>query len=49
VVTLNQSPATVISGMISANRGRILESAGTVWPSSSAPEIIERSPSMTVC
>lgn len=38
VVTLNQSPATVLSGMISANRGRILESAGTVWPSSSVPK-----------
>jgi hypothetical protein len=41
VVTLNQSPATVISGMISANRGRILESAGTVWPSRRRTEIIE--------
>jgi hypothetical protein len=38
VVTLNQSPSTVIAGMISANRGKILESAGTVWPSSSVPE-----------
>jgi hypothetical protein len=40
VVTLNQSPATVISGMISANRGRILESAGAVWPSSSVPKAL---------
>jgi hypothetical protein len=38
VVTLNQSPVTVLAGMISANRGRILESAGTVWSASSAPE-----------
>ncbi|MGY4288900.1 hypothetical protein ACVWXO_008120 [Bradyrhizobium sp. LM2.7] len=37
VVTLNQQPATVIGGMIAANRGFILESAGRVWPSSSFP------------
>jgi hypothetical protein len=48
VVTLNQSPVTVIAGMISANRGRILESAGTVWSASSAPET-PNSPSMTDC
>lgn len=44
VVTLNQSPATVIAGMLSANRGRILKSAGRVWPSSSFP----RSPNFTI-
>jgi len=37
VVTLNQSPAAVLAGMISANRGFILESSGRVWPSSSFP------------
>lgn len=37
VVTLNQSPANVISGMISANRGFVLESSGMVWVSSSVP------------
>lgn len=37
VVTLNQSPATVLAGMIAANRGFILESAGSVWVSSSYP------------
>lgn len=37
VVTFNQSPANVMSAMISANRGFILGSAGKVWPSSSTP------------
>ncbi|MGJ5203646.1 hypothetical protein [Bradyrhizobium sp. HKCCYLR20261] len=37
VITLNQSPATVLSSMISANRGFVLSSAGRVWPSSSYP------------
>jgi hypothetical protein len=37
VVTLNQSPVDVLAGMISANRGRVLESSGSVWPSSSIP------------
>ena len=37
VVTLNQTPATVLAGMIAANRGFVLESAGRVWVSSSAP------------
>jgi hypothetical protein len=37
VVTLSQSPATVLAGMIAANRGFILESAGRVWVSSSYP------------
>lgn len=37
VVTLNQPPSTVISAMLSANRGRILESAGRVWAASSPP------------
>ena len=37
VVTLNQSPATVLAGMLSANRGFVLESAGKSWVSSSAP------------
>lgn len=44
VVTLNQPPSTVLSGMISANRGFILESAGRVWVSSSTP----RSPVATI-
>ncbi|WP_315833889.1 hypothetical protein [Bradyrhizobium prioriisuperbiae] len=37
LITLNQSPVDVISGMISANRGFVLESAGRVWVSSSKP------------
>ena len=37
IVTLNQSPSSVLSGMLSANRGFILESAGKSWVSSSAP------------
>lgn len=44
LITLNQSPVDVISGMISANRGFILESAGRVWVSSSKP----RSPVVTI-
>lgn len=44
VVTLNQSPATVLAGMIAANRGFILESAGKVWVSSSYP----RTPIVTI-
>lgn len=36
-VTLNQSPSTVVAGMIAANRGYVLQSAGRVWPSSSKP------------
>ncbi|XUM25109.1 hypothetical protein ACRAVF_33790 (plasmid) [Bradyrhizobium oligotrophicum S58] len=44
VVTLNQQPAQVLSGMIAANRGFILESGGRVWPSSSYP----RKPVVTV-
>ncbi|MCK1322158.1 hypothetical protein IVA94_14905 [Bradyrhizobium sp. 156] len=37
VVTLNQSPASVIAGMLKANRGFVLQSGGKVWPSSSLP------------
>ncbi len=37
LITLNQSPADVISSMLSANRGFVLESAGKVWVSSSEP------------
>lgn len=37
VVTLNQPPIDVLRGMLSANRGRILESGGKVWPASSRP------------
>lgn len=44
VVTLNQPPSTVLSGMISANRGFVLESAGRVWVSSSTP----RAPIVTI-
>lgn len=44
VVTLRQSPATVMTGMISANRGLILQNAGRVWPSSSFP----RAPIVTI-
>ncbi len=44
VITLRQAPATVMTGMISANRGLILQNAGRVWPSSSFP----RSPIVTV-
>jgi hypothetical protein len=44
VVTLNQSPVNVMAGMIAANRGFILESAGRVWVSSSYP----RTPIVTI-
>ncbi|QUS39564.1 hypothetical protein RPMA_12490 [Tardiphaga alba] len=44
VVTLNQSPANIVSGMLSANRGMVLQSAGKVWPSSSIP----RQPVVTI-
>lgn len=37
VITLNQTCSDVLSSMISANRGFVLESAGRMWPSSSAP------------
>lgn len=37
VVTLNQPPSTVIAGMLKANRGFVLQSAGMVWTSSSPP------------
>jgi hypothetical protein len=37
VVTLNQSPSDVLSGMIASNRGFVLESSGAVWVSSSKP------------
>jgi hypothetical protein len=37
VVTLNQPPSTVVAGMIAANRGFVLQSAGKVWVSSSRP------------
>lgn len=37
VVTLNQRPATVIAGMLKANRGFVLQSGGKIWPSSSLP------------
>lgn len=36
-VTLNQPASTVVAGMIAANRGYVLQSAGRVWPSSSKP------------
>lgn len=44
VVTLNQSPTGPLAGMIAANRGFVLESAGRVWVSSSYP----RSPIATI-
>lgn len=37
LITLNQRPSDVISPMLSANRGFVLESAGRVWVSSSKP------------
>lgn len=37
LITLNQKPSDVISPMLSANRGFVLESAGRVWVSSSKP------------
>lgn len=37
VITLNQSPSDVLSSLLSANRGFVLESAGQVWVSSSKP------------
>lgn len=39
VVTLNQTPSNVLTGMLSASRGFILESSGKVWVSSSYPRI----------
>lgn len=44
VITLNQSPANVLQGMLSANRGFVLQSAGKCWTSSSLP----RSPVATI-
>ena len=37
VLTLNQSPSTVLAGMLTANRGFVMESAGKSWVSSSTP------------
>ncbi len=37
LITLNQRPSDVMSSMLSANRGFVLESAGRVWVSSSEP------------
>lgn len=39
LITLNQKPSDVMSSMLSANRGFILESAGRVWVSSSKPRV----------
>ncbi len=38
LVSLNQSPAEVMSGMLSANRGYILHGGGKMWPCSSLPQ-----------
>lgn len=37
IVALNQSPADVLAGMLSANRGYALQGGGKVWVSSSKP------------
>lgn len=37
VVTLNQSPSDVLRSMLTANRGFVVQRAGTVWVSSSRP------------
>jgi hypothetical protein len=37
LITLDQKPSDVMSSMLSANRGFVLESAGKVWVSSSKP------------
>lgn len=44
VVTLNQRPVDVMSGMLTANSGYLLQSGGKVWPSSSKP----RTPIVTI-
>lgn len=38
VITLNQQPSDIITSMLTANRGRVLESAGRFWVSSSKPQ-----------
>lgn len=38
VVKLNQAPAEVLRGMLSANRGMVLEQGGRVWVQSSYPQ-----------
>ena len=38
VVTMNQAPSEVLRSMLSANRGRVCEQAGTFWVSSSRPK-----------
>lgn len=37
LVSLDQSPSDVLSGMLSANRGFVLQAGGLTWPSSSKP------------
>lgn len=37
LVTLDQSPADVMTGMLSANRGYLVQAGGLVWPTSSIP------------
>ncbi len=37
VITLNQRPVDVMSGMLTANSGYLLQSGGMIWPSSSKP------------
>ena len=38
VITLNQRPSDVMQMLLTANRGRVLESAGRVWIASSRPK-----------
>lgn len=38
VFNLSQSPSDVLRGMLSANRGRVLESGGRIWVASSYPK-----------
>mgnify|MGYP000120101819 FL=1 len=37
VVTMNQQPAQIISGMIAANRAFVLQESGKCWPGSARP------------
>lgn len=37
LITLDQSPADVMTGMLSANRGFMVQAGGMVWPTSSRP------------
>ncbi len=44
VVQMNQRPVDVMTGLLTANRGHILQSGGMIWPTSSKP----RAPAWTI-